>query len=216
MKRTMIDIPVFFALIGCLLSMSAGCQSSGSAQPKNPFAVDRQTVPPPATFSHQSFYLGQTPVSSQTPATNYTPSSPATIPTDVPLPAGSVPSPSGTGYGSLNAPGATTFRTSAILPPTAADQGWNASTGEATPQAVPADASSQIAASYTPETAERNLDTRIGTQGVVLAGGETRIAPTNTDSLVVSSSQTFTQIVDDQDPGPVFSEPKTNYAGKYQ
>lgn len=52
----------------------AGCNCSNSgSQPSNPFASNLRTVPPPATFSSQDSYLGQTPGTyiPQTPATTY-------------------------------------------------------------------------------------------------------------------------------------------------
>ena len=58
---------------------SVGCKTNGakSSKPSNPFAQNQQTVPPPATFSSQESYLGQTPGSyvPQTPATPFPTSS---------------------------------------------------------------------------------------------------------------------------------------------
>jgi hypothetical protein len=52
-----------------------GCKSGGT-QPSNPFAQNLQTIPPPATFSSQDSYLGQTPGSfvPQVPASTFSPS----------------------------------------------------------------------------------------------------------------------------------------------
>jgi hypothetical protein len=63
------------------IAFSSGCNNCGTAKPSNPFAQNLQTVPPPATFSSQAAYLGQTPgnfVPQTTPATTF-PSS-GTIP----------------------------------------------------------------------------------------------------------------------------------------
>ena len=51
--------------------MGCNCQSGGT-KPSNPFAQNRQTVPPPATFSSQESYLGQT-------SGIYIPQTPATV-----------------------------------------------------------------------------------------------------------------------------------------
>ena len=58
----------------CLLTAgSAGCHCLDNSSPSNPFASSARTVPPPATFSVQESYLGQTPGSfiPQTPATTF-------------------------------------------------------------------------------------------------------------------------------------------------
>ena len=64
---------------------SSGCKTSGAktAKPSNPFALNQQTVPPPATFSSQESYLGQTPGS-------YVPQTPA-----MPFPSSTTQSPDG-------------------------------------------------------------------------------------------------------------------------
>jgi len=67
----------FLLFLFSLVVFLVGCQNKGS-QPSNPFAHNLQTVPPPATFSSQESYLGQTPGGSyvpQTPATTF-PTSP--------------------------------------------------------------------------------------------------------------------------------------------
>jgi len=55
MFRKLLTLLVLFSFVIFL----AGCKSGGT-QPSNPFAQS-QTVPPPATFSSQESYLGQTP-----------------------------------------------------------------------------------------------------------------------------------------------------------
>jgi len=59
----------------------AGCQSNNT-KPSNPFAQNSLTVPPPATFSSQDSYLGQTPGTyvPQTPATTFPSSAPPSPP----------------------------------------------------------------------------------------------------------------------------------------
>jgi len=70
--------PLALLVLFSFALFSAGCQCGNSAKPTNPFAQN-QTVPPPATFSSQESYLGQTPGTyiPQTPATVF-PSSPST------------------------------------------------------------------------------------------------------------------------------------------
>ena len=70
-KFSVLFVSIVFAAIGC------NCQNGGT-QPSNPFAQNRQTVPPPATFSSQDSYLGQTPGTyiPQTPATTFPSSAP--------------------------------------------------------------------------------------------------------------------------------------------
>ena len=57
-----------------VLMLGCNCQSGG-AKPSNPFAANLKTVPPPATFSSQESYLGQTPGTfiPQAPATTFPP-----------------------------------------------------------------------------------------------------------------------------------------------
>ncbi len=161
--------PSAFALAVCLMLYFAGCKSSGGSGISHPFAMDRQTVPPPATFSYQAAYLGQTPdtYNPQQPATPFpsaqsstlspsalpsaqpgtvTPaSSPAleSIPAGVPLPSSSPlqpANPSGaTTYGSLNTPVA---QTASSATPVAAE--WQS------PSAVPHSAHASV---YSPTPA---------------------------------------------------------------
>ena len=81
MIQKLLILLTLFSLIGFF----AGCQSSATKQPSNPFAQNLQTVPPPATFSSQDSYLGQTPGTyiPQTPATTFPTSGalPSTQPT---------------------------------------------------------------------------------------------------------------------------------------
>ena len=83
--------PIIIVLFS-LVIFSIGCRSN-STKPSNPFAQNLKTVPPPATFSSQESYLGQTPGSyiPQTPATTFPPSGsgtsiqPAVTPATVPV-----------------------------------------------------------------------------------------------------------------------------------
>jgi hypothetical protein len=83
--------PIIIVLFS-LVVFSIGCRSN-NAKPSNPFAQNLKTVPPPATFSSQESYLGQTPGTfiPQTPATTFPPSGsgtsiqPAVTPAAVPV-----------------------------------------------------------------------------------------------------------------------------------
>ena len=69
----------FSVLFVSFVFIASGCNSqSGREKPINPFAQNRQTVPPPATFSSQDSYLGQMPGTyvPQTPATIFPSSAP--------------------------------------------------------------------------------------------------------------------------------------------
>lgn len=85
-KMRLLTLPVLFSLI----ILSPGCKN-GASKPSNPFAQNLQTVAPPATFSSQDLYLGQTPGSYilQTPASafpssgTYSPTQPATMPSNI-------------------------------------------------------------------------------------------------------------------------------------
>ncbi|GHT34114.1 hypothetical protein FACS189427_00850 [Planctomycetales bacterium] len=108
-----------YSLVSALLFFT-GCHLAGNSQPNNPFA-SIQTAAPPATFSAQGAYLGQTPSASyvpQTPAAAFTPSTvPVSIPAATPASGASNPFspvntpvntaqpysvPASAGYGSLN------------------------------------------------------------------------------------------------------------------
>ena len=72
-------LSIEFALFLALVFAVAGCNcQNGGTTPLNPFAQNRQTIPPPATFSSQDSYLGQTPGTfiPQTPATTFPSSAP--------------------------------------------------------------------------------------------------------------------------------------------
>jgi len=145
----------------------AGCQSGGT-QPSNPFAQN-QTIPPPATFSSQELFLGQTPGSfvPQPPATTFPPS-------------GSIPSPQPTTTPPANIPfsdnnhageGATLF---AAGRETAGDTGW-------TPVTV----------ATTSQTAFQAMDAKVSSAS---GSGFQTSAP---ESLVVGTSHVVTTITDE-------------------
>ena len=70
----------FSVLFASVVFVAVGCNwQNGGTQPSNPFAQNRQTVPPPATFSSQDSYLGQMPGTyiPQTPAMTFPTSAPA-------------------------------------------------------------------------------------------------------------------------------------------
>jgi hypothetical protein len=216
----------FFQFIVLTLFFSGllvGCKSNDKNQPSNPFALNRQTAPPPATFSHQAAYLGQMPSAyvPQLPATTY----PAgngnnnSIPANVPLPNGTAPAPitpnnpavPNGSYGSINnSVGATLFHTSATTPSnkTVTENDWT------TPETSVPDVPITIAA--TGETAFQNLESKSNSVTTVDNTGVTTISVAEPENWAVSSSPLMTQIVDDSAPKPVSAEPTSVYAGKYQ
>ncbi|MDR0336168.1 MAG: hypothetical protein LBI18_03660 [Planctomycetaceae bacterium] len=228
----------FMILVFFFGVLFVGCKSRENNQLSNPFALHRQTAPPPATFSHQAAYLGQTPSTyvPQLPATTYPAGHDQSIPANVPLPSGTVPSspvpaataPSGS-YGSINnSGGATLFPTSATLPTaaivpetipsTTTENGWtvgdttaaNTITTNATTTDIPAD----IAA--TGETIFQNLESKSHLAKTVDTSGVVSISVAEPETWAVSSSQLMTQIVDDSAPQSVPAESQSVYAGKYQ
>lgn len=226
MQRRRFLVPVAFFASAVALSAFSGCKSSCLSGLSNSLTTDRQTVAPPATFSHQQAYLGQTSGSyvPQSPATVYGPTAPVTtpptaIPPNVPLPSSStVPTTYGTGdsggYGSLDPSGATLFHTSSSNPSLAAstsESGWAPSANPA-PVAVGAD----IPAAYTQDTAFRNLETQLHTTTTVAADGTVSKSYTAPESLVVSSSQIITRIGEERMPEALTAEPKSLYASEYQ
>ena len=185
---------------------STGCKSSGGSKNSNPFAMDRQTVPPPATFSHQSSYLGQTPGSynPQQPATVY-PSgttAPASIPSNVPLPSSTTApatTPIGAGsYGSIN--GASTF--SAAQVPTAQLASHTAPVASEWQPTVAtlAETNVTVPVTSTSQTVFQYLDSKVGTVATVSADGSGHTVAAAPETLVVSSSQAVTKI---SDPAPI-------------
>jgi hypothetical protein len=199
-----------------------GCKSRENNQLSNPFALNRQTAPPPATFSHQAAYLGQTPSTyvPQLPATTYPAGNNNTIPANVPLPSGTIP-PSATpavtvpngNYGSINdsGNGATLFQTSATtatIPSVTPESDWTVNE-TSTPN-------SPIAIAATGETVFQNLESKSLSAKTVDPSGVVTTSIAEPETWAVSSSQLMTQIIDDSTPQTVPAEPKSVYAGKYQ
>lgn len=190
---------LFFCGIVLLIAVSIGCKSRNGAQPTNPFASDRQTVPPPGTYSYGGTYLGQQPGASgyapQAPATVYPSGTqqPSPIPANAPLPSGSGVG----GYGSIgNGGGATLFQTSAQisttrpvpLPVLAEPHGLVASSADRQPS------STEIPSAYTMETAFQNLESRQRTVTRVGEDGKIRTTYADPAALVVSSAQMVTKV----------------------
>jgi hypothetical protein len=213
----------FFQLIVLTLFFGVllvGCKSSDKNQPSNPFALNRQTAPPPATFSHQAAYLGQMPNTyvPQIPATTYPAGNNNSTPANVPLPNGTTPTPitpdkttvPNNGYGSINnSAGATLFQTSATIPSDKTiENNWT--TAETSVPNIP------IAIAATGETAFQNLESKGNSVTTVNNTGVTTIRVAEPENWAVSSSPLMTPIVDDSAPEPVLTEPKSVYAGKYQ
>jgi hypothetical protein len=223
----------FFSVVILLLlfnSLMIGCQSSGTKQPSNPFAMNRQTAPPPATFSHQSQFLGQSPsvYLPQLPAATY-PSpgtaAPNSIPMNVPLPSGTTPAPTNSvtpngSYGSIyNSGNATLFQTSATNSVPFSE------TPSETPSATPSENewtatdSSFVAAEIptTRETVFQNLESKNNSVMTTDSNGIVRTMYAEPETFAVSSSQMVTQVTNaDSPPETVPAQPQSVYAGKYQ
>ncbi|MDR2440996.1 MAG: hypothetical protein LBE12_16675 [Planctomycetaceae bacterium] len=215
---------IFFQCVILFLFFSGiflGCKSRENNQPSNPFALSRQTAPPPATFSHQAAYLGQMPSAyvPQLPATTYPSGNNNSIPANVPLPAGTIPpsstpvTPSTTlpngNYGSINNSGnATLFQTSATTPSPVTENDWTVA------ETSMPDYFTTIAA--TGETAFQNLESKSHSVTTVDTSGIVTTSIAEPETWTVSSSPLMTQIVDDSVPQTVSAEPNSVYAGKYQ
>ncbi|MDR0870908.1 MAG: hypothetical protein LBN39_08965 [Planctomycetaceae bacterium] len=170
----------FFFII-CIVLGFAGCRSDGR-QPLNPFAMNRQqTAPPPATFSSQAAYLGQTP-------SVYVPQSPATVypgavtpgttsPVGAPLPNSAVPP---------TAEAAPMEKTAAAWTPAPAVAAeWNAP-----------NVSSDVPIAETRQTAFQNLESKTNTIATVSADGTQTALTVQPEKLAVSSAQTVTKIAE--------------------
>ncbi|MDR0521439.1 MAG: hypothetical protein LBH00_06260 [Planctomycetaceae bacterium] len=186
---------VFFLLLG--IGLLAGCQTSGS-RPVNPFAVsqNRNTVPPPATFSSQEFYLGQTPGGDTVPAVpaaTFQPSSPAA---PAALPGTTVPPPAAPSspLGSSVEQKAELF--TAEKKETPKEPQWVAVN-------VPA----------TSQTAFQTLEAKSRSDSYD-ENGVQKTAVGNSPSLVVGTSHAITTITDET-PAPALAEPKSVYSGEY-
>ncbi|MDR3199770.1 MAG: hypothetical protein LBU34_18035 [Planctomycetaceae bacterium] len=203
----------------------AGCKTRENNQLSNPFALNRQTAPPPATFSHQASYLGQMPSAyvPQLPATTYPSGNNTPTPANVPSPAGTIPpsvtpaapavtAPNGS-YGSINnSSGATLFQTSATVPAPTTENNWTA--GETSTPDNSAVIAAVIAA--TGETVFQNLESKSHSVTTVDTSGIVTTGVAEPETRAVSSSPQMTQIIDDSTPQAVSTEPNSVYAGKYQ
>ncbi|MDR1963935.1 MAG: hypothetical protein LBQ50_09175 [Planctomycetaceae bacterium] len=212
--KTIFQFVVLMLFLGGLF---LGCKSRTSNQPSNPFALNRQTAPPPATFSHQAAYLGQMPSAyvPQLPAATYPAGTGDSIPANRQLPAGTAPAvpnntvPNGN-YGSINnSGGATLFQTSATIPATVTENDWTA-TETTLPNNIP------IAISATGETVFQNLESKSHSVTTIDNTGIIKTTVAEPETFAVSSSQLVTPIVGDSVPETAPAQPNSVYAGKYQ
>jgi len=185
MKFRQLLIPLVLVSSVILL---AGCKGGSGSQPSNPFAQNL-AVPPPATFSSQESFLGQTPGSfvPQTPASIFSPSG-AVSPTQPTTPAPANIPFSDAANNSESEQGATLFTA------TEKETGW-----------LPIDMAS------TNQTAFQALDAKVGSGNI--ANG----FPTDTpESLIIGTSHVITTIVDESQP-TTLTEPQTLqlYSGGY-
>jgi hypothetical protein len=167
-------VSVLFSLAVSLTIFLTGCQNGG-VKPSNRFAQNQQTVPPPATFSSQESYLGQTPGGyvPQTPATTF-PASGSVLPTQ-PTTTSPATTPSDTANVS-DSQGATRFTT--------------AETAEKESSLQPV----EVAA--TNKTAFQVMDAKINTTSSN-ESGTAKTASGTSESLVVGTSHVVTTIVDE-------------------
>ena len=163
----------------------AGCKSGGT-QPSNPFAQN-QTIPPPATFSSQELFLGQTPGSfiPQTPAETFP--QPGSVPPTQPATPPPATLPFSDATNNNAGEGATLF---AAGREAGGETGW-------TPVAVTA----------TSRTAFQAMDAKVSSAS---GGGFQANA---SESLVVGTSHVVTTIVDES---ATLTEPQLLlYSGRY-
>lgn len=202
--RKKIIASVFIILSYVFLSL-AGCQCGQNGQPSNPFAMDRQTVPPPATFSIQPSYLGQ----SACPTTTYPVSSSSSSSTHQPA----TTYPPSSGYGSLNpSPGASVFQNAQTN-----QGGWTPPSSDIPQTSELLQPSTQIATYASNQTAAQSLDTQVGLVRSTTPDGVTQTTYVNPDSLAVSSAQITTKVLGTpQTPEAVAAEPQIMYSGHYQ
>jgi len=168
-----------------------GCQNGGT-QPSNPFAQN-QTIPPPATFSSQELFLGQTPGAfvPQTPAATF-PQPGSVPPIQVPPTQPTTPPPADIPFSDATnnsaGEGATLF---AAGRETSGDTGW-----------------APVAVAATSQTAFQAMDEKVNTAS---AGSGFQLDTPET--LVVGTSHVVTTIVDET---ATLSEPQLLlYSGRY-
>jgi len=181
------NFPLLWVLF-VLAVFAAGCSGQGNhAQPSNPFAQNLKTVPPPATFSSQESYLGQTPGSfiPQTPATTFSSHSPGSASSAQP---GVPPSDAAlSGSGTAGGEKATVFTSSEQ------ETAW-------APAAVAA--TSQTAF----QAVQAKVDPDSPGNATLVGGSET---------LIVGASHTVTTITDESQPAPALSTPQPLYSGNF-
>ena len=195
----------FLLLCGVVL-IGIGCRSNGQ-QPSNPFAANRQTAPPPATFSSQAAYLGQTPsiYIPQTPATVYpgTPT-PLTNPVGAPLPSSPVPATTAPGstvpggsLGSIQPSGASVYQTAVVPAPVSAIPVEKTANLWTPASESEWDGQSAVPITETRQTAFQNLESKTHTIAMVSSGGSPMAEIIQPEKLAVSSSQTVTKIIEE-------------------
>ncbi|MCL2743728.1 MAG: hypothetical protein FWE67_07750 [Planctomycetaceae bacterium] len=216
---------ISFCLVILTILIFTGCRLAGNSQPSNPFA-SIQTAPPPATFSAQGAYLGQTPSAYM----------PSTIPTTVPAtgigeqfspvntptnPAQPYFVPADAGYGSLNPSQGTLLfqdsnqnvnQTPTATQTTTPTTGWSAAPAATEPataaQSIP------ITAGYANQTAAQGMEGIAG-QSIQAGGNITGVSYIDPNAVVASSAQITTVIEDSKNTAPATAEPKTMYANQH-
>ena len=173
--------------------LAAGCNNQGNrAKPTNPFAQNLKTVPPPATFSSQESYLGQTPGTfvPQTPATTFPPNStePASSPQPETPPANLFPS----NVSVDNSAGSS--ERAAVFTPSAQETAW-----------TPADVATTNRTAFQAIAAKADSTSSPGS--ATPAGAS--------DTLVVGTSYAVTTIADESQPIPALSTPQPLYSGQF-
>ena len=182
----MLHKPLTLPVLSSFVVFLAGCCSGSGTTPSNPFAQNLQTVPPPATFSSQESYLGQTPGSfvPQTPASTFSPSG-SVSPTQSATPSPSSQPLSDAANNGIGGQGATVFAAEK-------ETTW-----------APVDVAS------TNNTAFQAMDAKV--TSVSTAGNQTDVP----ESLIVGTSHVVTTIVDEAQPAATLTEPQALYSGKY-
>jgi len=185
----MFSKPLTLLVLFSFVVFSAGCRNSGSATPSNPFAQNLQMVPPPATFSSQESYLGQTPGAfvPQTPASTFSPSGSASPVQPATPPPASLPFSDAANNG-FAGQGATVFASAEK------ETTW-----------VPVDVAS------TNKTAFQAMDAKVHSVSIAGSGSRTDVP----ESLIVGTSHVVTMIGDESQPAATLTEPQPLYSGKY-
>lgn len=157
----------FFALM-LFVAFSLGCRSQGT-QPVNPFAMDRQTIPAPATYSYQQSILGQQ-------SSSYQPAAPAST-----YPGSTTPP--------LSSPAPITYPQD--LPPSTGMTPYSSTVPIVTDSLI---VSTIPISEVTSQTVAENLDNRAGISAVVSSNGQTGYTYLGQAPISVSSSQFVTTV----------------------